>query len=534
VLDTTTFAPLHVRQFAVWNPALGLSDSLASFLQNLPTGSFIVHIVTTDGAQGLNENARSVIRSLGSIYIDSLGYRESWLMIYRKGDAPASIKEFYAKAFGGKIIVDTTMSRPSQDGNVLSPLIGPSSLWGKMTLNVRQIPGNAIRTAVLGNGTDTLYVTDSSREVVLSDINAKQYPFIKIGVMLSAGDAAIPPVLRSLMVSAQPATDLALNYQSVHLVQDSVLEGEDLSVQTHVWNAGPNRIDSVALRLDWIASSSYHGQQISWLHDVPPDSIVSVDALIPTTGAHGAMQVKLQIDPDALIAETYENNNSYSLFAFVRSDTITPTFELTIDDRRLYEGDYVSVHPTIRVVVQDNSPLRLVDPGSVDVYLDGRRVLLGNEPDSLFESNIGDVKAQVTVRPTLTDGAHTLALRIRDASGNEAEALEPVRFYSDSELKLMDAFAYPNPFAEVTTISFVLSGSDVPDQITLRLFSVAGRLLWKRELRRSEISIGLNKVVWDGRDSDGDQVSNGLYFLRIEARSDARSAITTTKLVRMR
>ena len=37
------------------------------------------------------------------------------------------------------------------------------------------------------------------------------------------------------------------------------------------------------------------------------------------------------------------------------------------------------------------------------------------------------------------------------------------------------------------------------------------------ELSPEQLHIGFNRVSWDGRDEDGDQPSNGVYFYKLEA-----------------
>lgn len=67
-------------------------------------------------------------------------------------------------------------------------------------------------------------------------------------------------------------------------------------------------------------------------------------------------------------------------------------------------------------------------------------------------------------------------------------------------------------------ISFTLGR---PGPVTVRIFNRAGRLV--REVAAGEtMPGGLNLLRWNGRGEDGDVVTDGLYFVRVEAADEAR------------
>jgi flagellar hook assembly protein FlgD len=55
--------------------------------------------------------------------------------------------------------------------------------------------------------------------------------------------------------------------------------------------------------------------------------------------------------------------------------------------------------------------------------------------------------------------------------------------------------------------------------------SPAGRIL--RELHRGELAAGSHAFTWDGRTGDGNAVSSGIYFFRIDAGGVSRSMPVT-------
>jgi plastocyanin len=71
---------------------------------------------------------------------------------------------------------------------------------------------------------------------------------------------------------------------------------------------------------------------------------------------------------------------------------------------------------------------------------------------------------------------------------------------------------HPNPFNPTTEIEFTLAKSSF---VTLRIYDILGREV--RTLISEQLSPGYKSVIWDGRNQEGDQVSSGVYFYRIEA-----------------
>lgn len=71
---------------------------------------------------------------------------------------------------------------------------------------------------------------------------------------------------------------------------------------------------------------------------------------------------------------------------------------------------------------------------------------------------------------------------------------------------------YPNPFNPETTISFRMAKAGL---LTAQVFNVLGQQI--RDLSILVPSAGESSVRWDGRDSNGSQVSSGLYIIRLSA-----------------
>jgi len=70
----------------------------------------------------------------------------------------------------------------------------------------------------------------------------------------------------------------------------------------------------------------------------------------------------------------------------------------------------------------------------------------------------------------------------------------------------------PNPFNPTTTIEFSLAKRG---KVDLKVYDTAGRVV--RTLESGVRNAGVHTVVWDGRNNQGQDVSSGIYFYRVQA-----------------
>ncbi len=75
---------------------------------------------------------------------------------------------------------------------------------------------------------------------------------------------------------------------------------------------------------------------------------------------------------------------------------------------------------------------------------------------------------------------------------------------------------YPNPFNPTTTISFDVPGAQGRElPVHLSVYDIRGRLV--KTLVDTKLTPGSHRIVWDGRNDDGDRVSSGVYLYTLRA-----------------
>jgi len=73
---------------------------------------------------------------------------------------------------------------------------------------------------------------------------------------------------------------------------------------------------------------------------------------------------------------------------------------------------------------------------------------------------------------------------------------------------------YPNPFNPSTTIKFSLPEASY---VKLEVFNILGQKV--KSLLDEKKNVGIHTVVWNGENQNGEKVSSGIYFYRLETES---------------
>ncbi|MEE9190064.1 MAG: FlgD immunoglobulin-like domain containing protein, partial [Candidatus Neomarinimicrobiota bacterium] len=97
------------------------------------------------------------------------------------------------------------------------------------------------------------------------------------------------------------------------------------------------------------------------------------------------------------------------------------------------------------------------------------------------------------------------------------------------QLELFNVMNFPNPFESSTQFSFELTlGSDV----TVTVYTLGGRTIYRSD--PIFFPVGFHSIPWDGRDSFGDDIANGVYLYKIKAVSSDDSVFLIGRVAKFR
>jgi len=58
---------------------------------------------------------------------------------------------------------------------------------------------------------------------------------------------------------------------------------------------------------------------------------------------------------------------------------------------------------------------------------------------------------------------------------------------------------------------------DKPTDVNIGIYDINGHKVWSKSLNASSVNGGVNYVIWNLRNDQGLEVSNGVYLLTIQA-----------------
>ncbi len=540
LIDTVSLKPFNFKTFVFPNPPAG--DSLLSYLNSLPTGTVLAMAICDDGAQSVlgytgGTPVRNEIKNWGSIYIDSVRYRESWCIIGKKGALPGTVPESYKKLFAGVATIDSSAIVKNDSGFVAFPVIKNSSEWDSLQINASIPSGSNLKLAALGikfnNSIDSLGTINlNNGKASLNYVNAKVYPQLQLISSFTANQFKVSPKIYSAAVKLRSLPELGTNYQVVSVSKDSVLVGTKENLQFFVYNVGGTPADSFYVSVSVVSpDNSKDNIDSIFVDSLNPGSrrLLNI-SYIPTSP--GERNFSINIDPNNKIEEAYKDNNIFnkSFSAYVDSLTLlsSASVSFSFDGNSIFNGDYVSSNPLIEFDLKYGFDYPYRDSSKIHFILDNNEIY-HSQMDSIIYDTI-NMKVKYLVHRHMKDGQHTIS-----ASGfdlvNQPQDLQRM-FYVSSGLKFMNVLNYPDPFKSFTYFTFNLT--EIPDEMEIRIYTVAGRLIRQINIPSQNLRNNFNKIYWDGRDEDGDLIASGVYFYKISAQLSGKTYSEIHKLAIVR
>ncbi|MDI6804538.1 MAG: C25 family cysteine peptidase [Bacteroidota bacterium] len=502
---------------------LGQPDSLLRFIQTAPVGYYIVISVVRDGRGGMTETLYQTFESLGAQFIRTVTAGQSWALISRKGSSTPMMPP--RESYSPNAVADTDYQMPSYYsagiGEISSLFIGPVTSWKTLSWN-NSIPAKTdIQLKLVGLKKD--FTVDTLRTLLgseifadISNINSSIYLKIQLVSTLRNTDGEATPTLKSWQVNYTAPIELATSPAEFNAPR-RVDRTQPFDVEVNVHNLSNQTVDSVNVTFV-LAPNSFLNN--IWIDSIPAGEAKLINKSLDVSQFTGEQILITSIEPKLNLNELILENNVLSYPFYVdQGVSVLENVIVTFDGKEIRNGDYVSSMPTIQVSLPENFPM--VDLTAI--YLDGENILTERESYSQKSSTT----TKIELKPTLTDGDHKLII-----SGRNNSNLISFDFKVSNTPQILSIFNYPNPFTTGTQFTFELTGQSGVERVTILVYSVAGRQL--KELTATNVNIGFNSIVWDGRDNDGNELGNGVYLYKIKAKFENEVNSQVQKLVKLR
>lgn len=488
-----------------------------------------------------SESFKSSLRSVGASGLENQPANQGFVLLGRKGlPQGQAIEALVPVSTNRWEAFSDTMVRGVVSSGAVQPLaIGPVAAWGSLVWGWTSVdpgPGDsgdlAVR-ALRADGTDSLVVAahPAGSLLDLSALDAGRFPFLSVQATLTDATYRTPPQPDSIVVGYTPLPELTLDALTEFDFGGAELaEGAEQRVRIGVRNLSEQPTDSAwaSLVVTPTGATSVPVGQLR-IPPLAPGAFVVLADTFSTRGLSGASTLRVEANAAPALAERYRFNNSFRIPFAVARDRVNPAVDILFDGRQIVNGEIVAPRPVISIEARDDNPnLLLSDTTTVEVYLNPRDATPIPGAGRVFyapglleftpATEDGGNRARVTYTPELPDGEYVLQVRVVDASGNLA-GTEPyeVAFQVTSESRLTQIINYPNPFSTQTRWVYTLTGSVLPEVFQVHIYTVSGRLVKVIDLvELGEVAVGTYETrwAWDGTDTYGDPLANGVYLYR--------------------
>ncbi|MCF8276288.1 MAG: hypothetical protein K9J17_06080 [Flavobacteriales bacterium] len=527
-------------------------NNMVTFLSTTVPDSNYIGIATwlNVNLAGLPANVLQTLHDLGATAIDTLS-GVPYAFFCKKGD-PSTAIEVFGSQLSDVISLTAEMKGCYNQGTITTKYIGPTSQW--KSLHVRSHPKETptldsiainvigvrpsgaeevVMSGIDGNSTDILDLFNS--------IDATEFPRLKLNAYCQDdSSASTPPQMDRWQVLFAGVPEAALNpHISYSFESDTINDGDLLKFHVAIENISEFDMDSLLVHY-WIEDAQGNRNYIPYPRQAP---LLVGDILLDTIVTNpiqflGGNVFWVEVNPrrpdqqygyDQL--EQYHFNNLASVQFAVNGDGINPIMDVTFDGIHILDGDIVSAKPYVVIELDDESQFRLLnDTSDFQVFLKMpdteslKRIWFKNFTNMQFyPGQAPDNKARIEWPAEFAvDGVYELWVQGYDQSNNAAgDQYYRISFEVINEATVSNVLNYPNPFSTSTQFVFTLTGSQQPDYFKIQIMTITGKVV--REITMDDLgqmNIGRNvtQYAWDGKDTYGDQLANGVYLYRMVAR----------------
>nr|WP_250427347.1 C25 family cysteine peptidase [Pontibacter ruber] len=530
----------HVFEFGDMNNTINQARA-QKFLESIPDNYYVIAVsVNKVPFNTFLPELKAAFKGIGSRIIDDLQTGYPFAIVGQKGAAPGTAIEVTAVATNEtpaelqSIVLKKTLQANQVEGSITSTLIGPAQSWGTLHHNIeRQGSGNdAYTLSVIGINAEgeeqTLVEQVSGKSYDLSGVDAKQYPTLQLKASVSDTENRTAPQLKQWMVYYEAVPEGVIRPDLVK-VSEEILSEQASRGSITVPMAFQN-ITSIAFKDSIVVEVTVSGDGLQptvsrfKIAPLQGNQTAYFNYSMPTRTFDGNYRLSLFVNPRVQAEQQY-HNNIYEV-PFRVNAKLHPVLDVAFDGVHIMDGELVSPSPLISITVKDeNKHDFLKDPSTMSVILingeeEHEISLMDNPQEVRFYPADEKNDFKLEYKPErLENGNYTLEVRARDVVG-KASGISPYRinFMVENESKITNFYPFPNPFSTKTQFIFTLTGSTIPQNMKIQILTITGKVV--KEIMKEEMGplrIGNNKTAyaWDGTDTYGDKLANGVYLYRV-------------------
>lgn len=505
--------------------------NLAKFLlDTVPTGNYILcYSFKRPYCQSWDISLKNAMDSLGFTAYKDVPDDYPYIFYTKKGDK-TSCEEVVGESPNDLIRLNKVLYAKHDEGTIITQNIGPSSRFESVEWKSRKQNDDYSYLTLYAVSADNnsysyLNMFSSVKDGLDTLINTEYFPYMKLDCYMSDPERT-PIDLNYWKVYYTPPVEFAVCPEhAFSFYNDTIQQGDTIRVTSSIQNVSSTQSDSVLILYEIRnEQNELVVSQYKWVDSIDGYSYFVDMQNFATTNLYGLYTMKIEYNPvnpeTGVFAQPEQShfNNTYYHTFMVTADETAPVIDVQFDGRHLIDGDNVSATPEIRITLFDENPFYSVaDTSLFTVYIKNittKEIIYYHFADSSLFLATNDTinnSSIVYFRPEFTEnGVYELHVQAEDVSGNETASQEYViQFTVNFEQTVSILYNYPNPCVDFTTFRFILSGTEAPKNVKIRISDVQGHQVC--EIPLSNVHIGTNDidVYWNER------LGNGLYFYQL-------------------
>lgn len=218
----------------------------------------------------------------------------------------------------------------------------------------------------------------------------------------------------------------------------------------------------------------------------------------------------------------------------VETDTIGPDISyLGLNSTNFSDGDNVNESPLFIATVSDESGINFSNAGighNMTLTLDGTTTF--SDVSSYYTATEASAGSAGTINYALTDlsnGHHTLKLKVWDVFNNSSEKTISFNVMSGLKPEIDEIKAFPNPAATSTTFLVTHNRPEATVTITIEVFNLMGQRVWSTTQSGRSSMFAAFPITWDLSDYSGTRLARGIYLYKATISNDGHQESTKTK-----
>jgi len=216
----------------------------------------------------------------------------------------------------------------------------------------------------------------------------------------------------------------------------------------------------------------------------------------------------------------------------ILSDMAPPQIRTSVNGNDIVFLDYAAKGKPFNIMLNDASG---VWPASIKVQLN--RIALDSNVISRPAGGNDLSNVTLTAYPPKQYAIDSLSVYAQDLAGNATTAVFAYMPGEDLDIKFFEC--HPNPFSAkqdihnntIQTIRFAFLLTDVASDVSIVIYTIASRLVWKWE--NTAGTIGYQEIEWNGKTSSGYRIANGTYYAKLIAKNSSKKVVKTILIAKL-